>query len=932
MTEDRATSDPSPRANVLSLGTALRAMTALVIRFPLTTIIVSSLLAVGAMGLAQTRLKFHTSRSDLLDPKSEYTRLWLDYTREFGEQEDVIVVVQGENRQTIEPVVEEIAAKVLRAPERFHAVFYKMDRAKLQGKGLYYLDLRDLRDIEAFLGEADRVLRRQWSALNLGGQLAWFCAQLERGDVQQLRETIQSAQPEQSRALGILAAALSQAGEYRSPWPEIPAPVTQNGEEMPDGYMLTGGEPTGLIMLRLTKEKGGNFAEYAKSLGLLREIVAQVRAGHPETKIGLTGLPVMENDEMESSAAAMTQAGILSFVGVALLYVAGFGCFRHPLMAIIALMLPMAWAFGYIVLAVGHLNILSSAFGTIVIGLGSDFGVYHIAQYLRLRGEMPSTRAALLETARSVGPGITTGALSTALAFFVIGLTDFPGVAELGIVAGGGILLCWIAALTVLPAMIQWCDCRWPPKRVPPPLDIYVWLKPLLERPRLLTVSFLIGSAVLAVGIGGLWYDHNLLNLQPVGLESVALERHLLKQSKRSASYAVSIAATREELVARKKEFLALPSVDRVREIATCLPDNEDAKRPIIERIYRRLADLPQAAPAIPVIPPAQLDRVLTRLQQFMAAAGRAAETQSLEAVRNLVARLPEQEYFRRLSEFQRAMANDLIRRLHAVRTAADPEPPRFTDLPEGLVSRFVGRTGQHLMQIYSKADVWNMESMETFIKEVRSVDSNATGNPMQVYESSRRMKRSYEQAAWYALVMVAAMVYLDFRSIRATALALVPLALAMLQLFGLMGLLGIPLNPANMIVLPLILGVGVDIGVHIVHDYHREPAPYRMSGSTATAIVVNTLMNMIGFGSLMIASHQGIYSLGRVLTLGMTCNLLSGLVMPCFLRFLQSMRSVRNVPVETQPAAEPEGIPIPRPAAVRTGAVPIRRRTDRAA
>lgn len=868
----------------ISLGATLQAITALVTRFPMTTIIVGCLLAVVATGMAQSRLKFHTSRSDLLDPDCEYNRRWLGYTGQFGEQEDVVVVVQGENPEALMPVIEEVAGQLLRKPECFRSVFYKLDPARLQSKGLYYLEREQLRAIETFLARADPVIRGEWSTLDLGGQLTRLCGQLERGDTRALQGLAENAHAGQSQALAMLSAALGQAGGYRSPWPEMPAPAMQN-MDMPTGYLLTGGNQVGIVLLRLVKGKDGNFAEYAKSLAELRKIVSQVKVHHPETSIGLTGLPVLENDEMESSAKSMTQAGILSFLGVAVLYVAGFGCFRHPTMAVIALMLPMAWSFGYITLAVGHLNILSSAFGTIVIGLGSDFAVYHVAHYLRLREQSLPTRAALLETARSAGPSITTGALSTALAFFVIGLTGFPGVAELGIVAGGGILLCWIAAMTVLPAMVQWIDSKWPLRRVPPPLDLNIWLRPLLERPRLLVVPFLLGSALLAVGICRLRYDHNLLNLQAVGLESVELERDLLQQNNMNASFAVSIAATREELVARKERFLALPLVDEVREIVTYLPEDTSSKRSIIERIERRLANLPSGVPSIPVVPPADLNFALTRLQQFLAAGGRTAEVQQLGQLRSLVGNLPEQEYRRRLSAFQQAMAADLLGRLHTVRASANPEPPRWTDLPDGLVSRFVGRNGSYLMQVYSKADIWDMESMEDFIQQVRSVDADATGNPMQVYESSRQMKRSYEQAAWYALVMVLITVYLDFRSVRATLLALVPLALAMLQVFGLMGMLDIPLNPANMIVLPLILGVGVDIGVHVVHDHQREPAPYRMSGSTTTAIIVNTLMNMVGFGSLMIASHRGVASLGQVLTLGMTCNLLSGLVMPSLLR-----------------------------------------------
>lgn len=926
----RTSSASQPRASSSLLGVALRAITALVTRFPATTLIVSVLLAAAAMGLAQSRLKFHTSRSDLLDPHSEYHHRWLEYTEEFGGQEDVVIVVQGKERQAVVSVIDELAAHLLRAPSHFRSVFYKMDQTKLQAKGLHYLALDQLQDIEAFLGQAEPVLRGDWSALNLGGQVAWFSGQLEQGGMPPLQAAIAGARPQQSQALTTLASALAQSGPYGSPWPEIASPLAQI-EEMQGGYLLAAGDRVGMLLLWLVKDNNGRFAEYSESLEALRQIVAQVKARHPETSIGLTGLPVMENDEMESSGKAMTQAGVLSFLGVALLYVVGFGCVRHPVMAVAALMLPMAWSFGFMTLAIGHLNILSSAFGTIVIGLGSDFGVYHIAQYLRLRGQSLSTREALLETAEGLGPSITTGALSTALAFFVIGLTDFPGIAELGIVAGGGIVLCWVAAMTVLPAMIQLWDGNRPLVRVPPPLDVYVWLKPLMERPRLLVASFLIATILLAAGICRLWYDHNLLNLQAVGLESVKLERQLLKQGNMSASFAVSIASTRDELLARKRQFLALPLVDRVREIATCLPDNEPAKQPVVERIYRALAHLPQEVPWIPVVAPAQLDHVLTRLEQFMASAGRESDVRSLHQVRALIERLPEQEYFRRLSAFQQTMANDLLGRLRAIRAAAQPESPRWGDLPEGLVARFVGRTGRYLMQIYCKNDVWDMESMEQFIKEVRSVDPNVTGNPIQVYESSRRMKRSYEQAAWYALAIVLVTVYLDFRSVWATALALLPLGLAMLQLFGLMGVLNIPLNPANMIVLPLILGVGVDIGVHIVHDYLREPAPYRMSGSTATAIVVNTLMNMVGFGSLMIASHQGVYSLGRVLTLGMTCNLLSGLVMPSLLRLFPAPRSASHVRGQEESSAE-EALSADSGASSSPQPVVIRRRVGKAA
>jgi hopanoid biosynthesis associated RND transporter like protein HpnN len=893
------------------------AVTALVLRFPVATVLLSVLLAVGAIGWAGHSLSLRNSRADLLNPNSAYHHRWLEYVNEFGDQDDVLLVVHGKDRAAVVPVLDELALMLEHQPKLFRSVFHKVDLARLRAKGLYYLDLPRLQQIEGFLNQAQPVLEGNWSALNVGGQLAWLVEGLQRGDMGTLAG-LGDGRAQQAQSIEVLATALGRPGPYQSPYPDmsgILAATPRDGvagiaagrsagpseaplaQEEPDhgGYLMASGDRVGMVTFCLVKDPGGSsLTEYAGAIAELRRIVANAKARHPETWIGLTGIPMMENDEMEASQRAMTWAGILSLVGVALLYIAGFGCVRHPMMALAALLLPMVWSFGYIVMTVGHLNILSSAFATIVIGLGSDYGVYHIARYLRLRAENVPTRAALMETTRSIGPGVTTSAVATALAFYTIGLSEFPGIAELGIIAGGGILLCWIAALTTLPAMIQWSDAKRPPWRAPAPLDVYAWLRPLAERPTLMVAGYLILTAVFCLGLGRLWYDHNLLNLQAAGLESVELEKQLLRQNDFSSSFAVSVARSREELVERKRQFLdpaRCPMVDSVKEIVSYFPAEPESKRPVVRRINQRLSALPEHVQPIPVVPPEALDQALKRLQQFMTLAGKAKEAESVERIRTLVRALPKAEYFRRLATFQQSMAADLLERLYALRAVAGPEPPRFADLPEALLSRFVGKHGCFAMQIYTKADIWNMDAMQQFVRQVRSVDPDVTGNPLQVYESSLRMKSGYEKGAIYGILVVVLVVYLDFQSVSMTLLALAPLVLSKLQLFGLMGLLNIPLNPANMIVLPLVLGIGVDTGVQIVHDYLREPYPYRMCPSTAGAIVVNTLMNIVGFGGLMIASHRGLHSLGRVLTLGMACCLASALVMPSLLRILPNLK-----------------------------------------
>ncbi len=598
----------------------------------------------------------------------------------------------------------------------------------------------------------------------------------------------------------------------------------------------------------------------------------------------------------------MLEASLLSLIGVVCLFVAGFGGVRHPLMTVGALLLAMAWSMGYITLAVGHLNILSISFGVILIGLGIDFGIHYVARYLQIHGVLHNCDDALLQTASGVGPGIITGAVTTAIAFFTAGLTEFTGVAELGIIAGGGILLCCAAAITVLPAMIHLADSKRPHQILPAPLDVYGWLGPLFRKPRLLLVVTGVLTVALSLGMSRLWYDHNLLNLQPEGMESVELERKLLNESDQSVWFALSMAESPKELFVLKRRFEQLDSVERVEDIARFFPADHQQTSPIIERIHGRLANLRERSPTIPVDPPDRLGKMLARGQVLLSVNPRTVKTQrQLEQIRDKLRQMPLVECWDRLDKYQQRMAGDLLSRLHMLRAMSNPEPPKLTDLPEGLVTRFVGHRGRYLLKIYAKGDIWDMDAMEKFVYQVRSVDPRATGNPLQTYEASRQMKRSYEQAGWYALAAILVVLYVDFRSLRYTLLAMVPLALGMVQLFGLLGFLNVPLNPANMIVLPLILGIGIDDGVHVVHDFRRQKGRYRMSPSTASAVLITSLTTMVGFGSLMIANHRGLQSLGRVLTLGVSCCLFTSLVMlPALLVWVTRNRVDAEEPIDS--------------------------------
>ena len=550
-------------------------------------------------------------------------------------------------------------------------------------------------------------------------------------------------------------------------------------------YIVYKNGQMGILALRITMS-GDELARGSESIDALRSLIAEASARHPGIKIGLTGLPILENDEMRASQSSMFWGGILSFIGVVIVVVAGFGGLRHALLANLVLLIGTGWAFGYATLAVGHLNLLSITFTATLVGVGIDYGTYYVSRYMQLRREGQGCEQALTATTRIAGPAIITGALTTVVAFFATGVTNFKGIAELGIIAGGGILLCALAQLFVLPALVRVVDESWLGAKMPRPVPVHSGIAFLMKAPRLVMAIGVVMTIVAGFGLKSLWFDYNLLNLQPEGLESVALEHKLLTECDQSMWYAISMCESSNELLAKKAKFDKLPTVDRTDEIVDLLIGDDRQKRPIIEQIGQSLANLPERPPLIPVETIDELGAILGQVQEIAARDPQGAQCAGhIEMLRDCLRRLPAADCYARISQFQQQMAGDLLSRLHTLRSVANPEPPQLSDLPEGLVNRFVGHSGKHLLKIYGKGDLHNMDALERFVREVRSVDPRVTGNPLQTYECSLEMKRSYEHATIYSLIVIFGVLYFDFRNLKHCALAAIPQFMGILMTLG---------------------------------------------------------------------------------------------------------------------------------------------------
>jgi hopanoid biosynthesis associated RND transporter like protein HpnN len=868
----------------------------LMLYFPRASLAIALLLGVLAGGLAVTQLGYKAGRSDLIATESDYNQLWLQFNQEFGEQDDALIVVEGTSRENVVPVMRELSLALAKQPEHFRAVMHEVDLKQLRSKGLHYMGREELLGVEASLQESLPIIGGEWNRLQISQAIGGMAYKLNMIPPEQAAvrgELIKTLE----RYLTALSESLRNSQQhYTSPWPEMP--VALNTLKDINSEALLAKEGTlGFVLMRM--DAGADkLTPYSESTLAARKIIAAVQRNHPQLKIGLTGLPVMEYDEMQASQSSMLWASLVSLAGVMVVIVAGFGGIRHALLANLVLLLGMAWAFGYAVISVGHLNILSVTFTATLIGVGIDYGTYYVARYLQYRDEGLGPYDAIIRTSTIVGPGIFTGALTTSIAFFSAAWTNFTGVAELGVIAGGGLILCAIAQLYVLPVCLYLVDASSWGEKMPAPLPVERGFQPFWKQPKTIALFGMAATIMLGMGLPKLWYDHNLLNLQPDNLESVAWERKLLTESGRSVWYAISIADTPEELLRRKQEFLKKPSVERIEEIVSLLPGNDLGKSEVVTRIAGSLGRVPERPPLIAVDLLEELGVRLGQVEmQLQNTPGLTHLATYLETIRQELRQLPPAECYARLSGFQQHAAGDLISRLHLLSQFANPEPPQFKDLPPSLVDRFMsnreaGTKPAYLLKIYGRGDIWDMDSLSQFVHQVREVDARATGNPLQAYEASREMKQSFEQSALYSLIIITVVLWLDFRSLWYCLLAAFPLLISMVQTFGLLAWINQPLNPANMIALPLIMGIGIDYGVHIVHNFLEQKRNYRMSPATALAVTVDALTTIIGFGSLLIASHCGLQSLGRVLTLGITiCTLVSLLLLPAILTLISQWR-----------------------------------------
>jgi len=863
-----------------------------------------------------SQVEFRTSRSELTPPDDPDQKRFDEFLRESGGASDLIACAEAAPGATKTPA--ELRAFSDRLAEGFRSapevarVFHKVDLEWFLDHGFHLAPPEMVRRaIASARGERETFDRL--AALRGAADLnALLAERLEKGLSQG------SAPPDEEEAasgVGYLKTFL----ELERRFLEDPAGLALELESEPPLVSLAGNRPEiasrgylstrdgkTLFLMISPRDLDDALPAQQKLVSAMQARAAAIVASNPGFKVAFTGETATTVEEMEVVQRDTLFTSLISAAGVTLLTLLVFRWKSHALLVLAALAVGVAWAFGAVRLELGYLNLITSSFISTLVGLGIAYGIHPVSEYELQGAHTVDPAGAIRKAYHATGAAVTVGAVTTSAAFLSILLMKFRGFAELGLVAGVGVLLCLVAALVPLPALLLVYG-RWRHGRDRAGRSVSagaavdrLWVERgaglVLSHPRTTTAVALALTAALGWAAWGVGFDPGILSLLPRNSESVRYQNRMILDSDLSPNFVVAAADDLDGLRQVTARAEAEPSVERVESVLQLVPADPEASKGAVGEL-RDFLDGVRIPSSFEPIERAALAASLSRIERALAESADAAfgagygklaapleeARKQAEEVRALVLAAPPGRE-RAWDEGQDRLVAWAGRALADLKRAARSEPPVPEGLPPEIREHLISSGGRYLAYVYPKGDVFEPAFLDTFVAAARRISPEAAGFPIVFRSMTGRITSGFHQAAAAAGILVLILLFLKFRNARDMLLALVPKVMGVIWMMGGMRLLGLSYNFANLVAIPLILGVGIDTGVHVVHRMRLE-AENGMTvvlQHTGRAILIAGLTTMIGFGSLALASHRGLASLGTVLLLGLgSCVFTATIVLP---------------------------------------------------
>lgn len=853
-------------------------------RCPWTLLLLSLLLCGATLHYTLKNLEINTNTAEMLSPDLPFQQNQAHFNQAFPEDATTIIfAVEAETPEETSLAAGKLAEQLSKANDRFDSAYIPTDNAFFRQQALLYLDQNDLDHYAKKLTDAQPFIGHLAQNYHLEGLFGIIGQALNRHD----NALPMDLNPILIAIDDVLKNQLSGQSHYLS-WQNILSENKPNNDKSADAQP----QLNRTIVIAKPKMHFNEMLPADVALSAAREISHAMMAENPSLKIRMTGETALEHEELESVTKGATFSGLLSLILVFGVQWIGLRSVRLLITTYIVLVMGLIFTAGFAAITVGHLNVISIAFASLYIGLGVDYAVHICLHYREGKADGLSNSEAILISIRDVGSSLFLCALATAIGFFAFIPTDYAGVSELGVISGGGIFIGLIISLTVLPALF----CVFPVDNAKPirsPLTpAFIITFPFRFSTGIKIVSILLGIGACFV-LTDLTFDYNPINLRDPNSESVVTIKELLK-SKTDSPFALTALANNLEAADKITSQLAQqPSVHESITLASFVAKDQDEKLATIEDLNLMLGgqlknfdstlDAANQRDALikfneelkkaiieksPNVPQQTLLQLQQRIEAFIQQADGAQTpaTGYIQLEKNILGLLPF-----------------TIERL---RTSLTAIPFGLDDLPLEIRSHWISATGLYRVLIMPEKDQNKPDNLKEFVTEVQTVDSNVSGLPIINQAGGDAIVKAFIKAFSGAFVAIVVLLLLMYRNVRKTLLIIMPLLLAALLTGATNVLLDNPFNFANIIALPLLLGMGIDSSILIMHRHHSNSCEDEnlLQSSTTRGIIFSSITTLCSFSSLAFTAHQGMASMGLVLAIGLTFTVMCSLiVLPAF-------------------------------------------------
>jgi uncharacterized protein len=632
----------------------------------------------------------------------------------------------------------------------------------------------------------------------------------------------------------------------------------------------------------------------AKATAVIRDAASRLGlTPDKDVKVRLTGSVALSDEEFASIADGAALNGAVTLLLVVFVLWLALKRARIILAVFVNLLVGLVLTAAVGLWMVGALNPISVAFAVLFVGLGVDFGIQFSVRYRSERYACGDLALALSATTRGVTRPLLLATASIAAAFYSFLPTAYVGLSELGLIAGTGIIIAFASTVTLLPALLTVLK----PSGEPSPIG-YAALAPLdrfLERQRNWIVGLTLGAVILGLPLlAGLRFDFNPLNLRAQDSESIATLLDLMRDPDTSPNTIEVLKSNLAEALAVAERLRRLPEVGQVLTLQSFVPEDQEAKLALIDDASFFFQNTLNPDRIDPEPTPAQTRAAIEELVPELNDAVRNLDSPTAVQARRLASLLAAfaKSPPAALDQMQQALVVPLQTTLRQVRRLLTAEPVSIETLPPALRKTWLAADGRARIEAAPKGDGNDNATLSRFVTAVRSVEPDAAGRPVFIIEAAATMVKAFLQAAVLSAVAIALILFVALRRWVDVALTLVPLFVAIVVTLEVCVLVGLQLNFANIIALPLLLGVGVAFKIYYIIAWRSGETNFLQSSLTR-AIFFSACTTAIAFGSLWFSHHPGTSSMGKLMALSLLATLVAAVIFqPALMATQRSPRS----------------------------------------